>query len=230
MNITLDQLIQNANSTIEKQASAPATTHAIEGESVMYKEAQANGLAIAQSICDFLEKQAAENLVVEPMAEMKRQDDEKIEQTPVAGKTVTETAEALLRTGARDGNTVTPEMIVHESNGEGGASISEEPIDSNLHKQAAQLVNELVENGADFQDAVALVKEAQDSLMLDMEKAAAIDHLVDAGIDWNDAALLVKQACEGTGFEGGAMEKSAGLQELIGQGYTFDEAVDYLLS
>lgn len=87
-------------------------------------------------------------------------------------------------------------------------------------------MNELLEQGVDFDEAADMVKSAAEQEASDnLEKAAAINELVGRGHDFEDAVALVKQAAEEIEDE---MEKAATLGNLIAQGVDFDEAIEMI--
>ncbi len=93
------------------------------------------------------------------------------------------------------------------------------------HKKYASM-NELLEQGVDFDEAADMVKSAAEQEASDnLEKAAAINELVGRGHDFEDAVALVKQAAEEIEDE---MEKAATLGSLIAQGVDFDEAIEMI--
>lgn len=93
-------------------------------------------------------------------------------------------------------------------------------------------INELLEQGMDFDEAAEMVKAASEQeaeqVEVDtdnLEKAAAIQTLVERGVDFEDAVALVKQAAEEIEDE---MEKAAALDHLVSQGVDFDEAIQMI--
>lgn len=233
MELTLDSLIAQAttDNQMTKQASASPVeelTQTLTGEDNMFtKEAQEGGRALAEVIAAALMTKQAENNVIAETDDMKKDDDAKIHLTPVAGKTVTETAKALIERGAAEAGAKAPEEAAEEVQAEGGAQIQEEGVQADLHKQAAEAVSALVDDGVDFDSAVEIVKQAAFEMQSDLEKAAAVSILQNEhGFEWADAVALVKQASEELMSEG--MDKQAALDEMIASGMSFDEAVAQL--
>lgn len=238
--ITLDSLIERISvqddaNQMTKQASAVDATTELEqalsnnaGEdNTMTKSAHEQaGLAIADAILAGLTKQAENNVIAETST-MKAQDDAKIKDTPVAGKTVSEVAKDLLARAGAEGKTHVPEHPAQVVAAEGGAQTEgRAPIDSQLDKQASECLAALINDGVAFDEAVELVKEASVQMQADLEKAAAVNHLIDNGIDFADAVELVKQASvQEVEGEYSDLEKAAALQELMDEGHSFDDAL-----
>lgn len=238
--ITLDSLIERISvqddaNQMTKQASAVDATTELEqalsnnaGEdNTMTKSAHEQaGLAIADAILAGLTKQAENNVIAETST-MKAQDDAKIKDTPVAGKTVSEVAKDLLARAGAEGKTHVPEHPAQVVAAEGGAQTEgRAPIDSQLDKQASECLTALINDGVAFDEAVQLVKEASLQMNADLEKAAAVSHLMDNGIDFEDAVELVKQASvQEVEGEYSDLEKAAALQELMDEGHSFDDAL-----
>ena len=86
----------------------------------------------------------------------------------------------------------------------------------NIEKVAA--VATLIDNGIDFEDAVIMVKQAEESILADeheMIKRAAVNEMCQAGYSIEDAVYLVKQAsaidtAKNAGSMVGGMAKSVG--------------------
>jgi hypothetical protein len=240
---SLDDLIARIETKDEanqmtKQASAVDATTELEqalsinaGEdNTMTKSAHEQaGLAIADSILASLQglQKQAENNVIAETATMKAQDDAKIKETPVAGKTVSEVAKDLLARAGAEGKTHVPEHPAQVVAAEGGAQTEgRAPIDSQLDKQASETLSALISDGVPFEEAVELVKEASVMMQADLEKAAAVNALIDNGIDFADAVELVKQATLQEGNEAYTdLEKAAAVNDLVAEGYSLDDAV-----
>lgn len=58
-------------------------------------------------------------------------------------------------------------------------------------------IQELVSQGVSYEDALSMVKQAEQDIAYDMEKAAALEALVAENIDFDSAIELVKQASAG---------------------------------
>ncbi len=229
--LNLDTLLAGLEDTPEltKEASEAGATVADELQTTLTKQASEEdrmtitGEQIANSILANLEK-VAENNVIAETASMEADDTAKVKETPRSGKTVTETAKALLATGggvSEDGG-VTAEN-------EGNQPAAAPTVPSNLDKVAS--LCDLMDEGMDFEDAAALVKQASDELVdeaADLEKAAAVQHLMGEGINFDDAIALVKQASEAEfEVEYSDMEKAAATQQLMEEdGMSFDEAAE----
>lgn len=198
----------------------------------MSKVAAVNtGKQIADGILNMLTKQA-ENMVQYDINQMEQQHDQRIDQNPVQGKTVAEMAKAIMDRAASNGGAAAPERTAQEVAAEGRAqdpALAAGPSD--LSKQASEAVGLLIADGASFDEAVALVKQAQEELVgnyLEMEKAAAVDQLVSEGYDFDDAVELVKQAsAELYGEEEySEIEKSAAVNQLVSEGIDFETAAE----
>ena len=238
--ITLDSLIErisvqdNVNQMTKQASTVDATTELEQAlsnnageDNTMTKSAHEQaGLAIADAILAGLTKQAENNVIAETST-MKAQDDAKIKDTPVAGKTVSEVAKDLLARAGAEGKTHVPEHPAQVVAAEGGAQTEgRAPIDSQLDKQASECLTALINDGVAFDEAVQLVKEASLQMNADLEKAAAVSHLMDNGIDFEDAVELVKQASvQEVEGEYSDLEKAAALQELMDEGHSFDDAL-----
>ncbi len=239
--LSLDSLIERISNKddvdqMTKQASAVDATTELEQalsinageETTMTKSAhELAGQSIAEAILAGLTKQAENNVAAET-AEMKSQDDAKIKETPVAGKTVSEVAKALLERAGSEGKTAVPEHPAQVVAAEGGAQTDgRAPIDSKLDKQASETLTALINDGVTFEEAVELVKEASVMMNADLEKAAAVSHLIDNGIDFADAVEMVKQASESGAIEGeySELEKAAAVSDLVSQGFSFADAL-----
>lgn len=241
--LSLDNLIeritvQDEADQMTKQASAVDAATELEqalsnnaGEdNTMTKSAHEQaGLAIADSILASLQglQKQAENNVIAETATMKAQDDAKIKETPVAGKTVSEVAKDLLARAGAEGKTHVPEHPAQVVAAEGGAQTEgRAPIDSKLDKQASETLSALISDGVPFEEAVELVKEASVMMQADLEKAAAVNHLIDNGIDFADAVELVKQAsAQPVEGEYTDLEKAAAVSDLVAEGYNLEDAV-----
>lgn len=251
--ITLDGLLNslsdNADDNLEKTASEQTTEVSVADtlKQTLTKEASdastigehnmsvQTGNAIADSILAMLDnggmdKQAGmNNNVVDEIDTMEQQHDARVISTPRQGKTVTEVARALQeRAPAGSGADSVKEENTAAVEGNSEASVSAVPSD--IEKTAA--VNELMEGGYSFDDAIAMVKEASDQIereVGDLEKAAAVSALISEGVDFENAVELVKQASAEASddYEYSDLEKVAAAQELVAEdGMSFDEAYE----
>ncbi len=238
--LSLDSLIESisvkddANQMTKQASTVDATTELEQAlsnnageETTMTKSAhELAGQSIAESILATIGMQKqAENNVIAETATMKAEDDAKIKETPVAGKTVSEVAKALLERAGTEGKTHVPEHVSQVVAAEGGAQTEgRAPIDSNLDKQASETLTALINDGIDFEQAVELVKEASLIMQADLEKSAAVAHLIDNGINFEQAVELVKQASVST-EEYSDLEKAAAVQDMVAEGYSLADAV-----
>lgn len=244
---TLDSILDSlsdktADTSIEKVASEAEVSIADQLKDTLTKEASASpiigdtnmsvetGNSIADSILAMLEgggginKSASAgevtsgNNVKEELDEMEAQHTARITLTPREGKTVTEVAKAL---AAKTPGQQCDDVHAVEGNSE--ASVS--AIPSDIEKSAA--VNELIAEGVNFEDAIAMVKQASEEMESEaneLEKVAAVNALIAEGINFDDAIALVKEAsAQSLGYTD--LEKSAAVNELMTEdGLSFDEA------
>lgn len=231
--LSLDSLLEDlgassAEETLTKEASETPSV-ADDLKNILTKTASENteenimkGKDIAAMVLAELEKTASNNVIVEH-DKMVADDDKRDELTPREGKTVTETAKALQARGAAKGHSE-QEGVVAEQEGKAGAP--DAAVSSDLDKKAA--LDELMADGVDFEEAVALVKEASAELEAaadELEKAAAVEELIANGIEFDEAVALVKEASEAE-VEYTDLEKSAAVSELMAEdGLDFEEAV-----
>lgn len=97
---------------------------------------------------------------------------------------------------------------------------------TSIEKMAA--IEALIEDGANFEEALAHVKAAEAFLLDQHEKAAAVEALVAEGIDFDEAASLVKQASEELDREQDSHMKQAALAEMVANGVDFDKAIELI--
>lgn len=177
---------EDLRDALTKKASD--TTQINTGETNMSVE---NGNQIAQAVLEMLEKSAsAGNNVIKETDEMEAQHAARIESTPRQGKTVTEVAKALQ--GKAPAGSAEDAV---DGSPEGNSEAAVAAVPSDIEKAAA--VNELMESGIDFENAVEMVKQASYELeaeAFEIEKVAAVNELMENGIDFEDAVELVKQA------------------------------------
>lgn len=232
---TLDSLLQSleaedGSAEIEKVASE--TSAADELKETLEKSASdmgdtntmATGQEIANSILAMLDghEKAAENKVIAEIDTMVASDDARDELTPREGKTVTQVAKALQERGVAGGEHKDDVMA---SEGNEPSNVPAKPSD--IDKKAA--LDELMADGVDFEDAIALVKQASEELESEgdeLEKAAAVGILLEEGHSFEDAVELVKQACDQS-EDYSDLEKAAAVQELMTEdGMDFADAVE----
>ena len=245
-NVSLDSLLnsivmgEQANGLNKEASAAPSAADELEtllkkeasesnGEkSEMSNVASSTGKEIANGILGLLTK-SAENMVQADLNKLETAHDQRIELNPVQGKTVAEMAQAIMARAASNGGATAPAVLAQESAAEGKAQ-ADVPgaVASDLNKQASEAVSMLIADGASFDDAVELVKQAQEQLFgesIELEKAAAVSQLVSEGLDFEDAAALVKQASDelyGTGDL--ELEKAAAVNQLVSEGLDFEDA------
>ena len=218
-----NSVAQQLKQTLTKEASDASTI----GDTNMSVE---TGNAIANMILSNLTKQASANKVVQDVDTMVAQHDARILATPRQGKTVTEVAMALQdRAPAGSGE----DEIGEEGSEEGNAGSVVSAVPSDIEKAAA--VNDLLDEGYEFNDAVEMVKEAAFAMAQEaheLEKVAAVNALLNEGYDFEDAVELVKQASAemyGSEDEYTDLEKAAAVNDLMNEdGLSFDEAVDLI--
>lgn len=178
----------------------------------MNKQAEEKGKALASSIIEALikvakeeqdvaaevEKQAQANLQVEAEAALVAEDDVKLEDNPEGD--VQEILAELIARIQRDAGDV-------EMREEDMAKAAEEQEQVELEKLAAEIqednmekvaaVQHLVSEGASFEDAVTLVKQAEEELLAEQNeiiKMAAVAELHAQGVSIEEAITMVKQA------------------------------------
>lgn len=266
-----ESLTKEASNNTEVGTNAEAKSSiAEELEGVLSKTASENqpgddsemnttdmGNSIAKQI---LEKVAAEGnnngntsgtqAVIEQTSTLVAGQDAATEPTPVQGKTVTETAKAIIDRGSRDGGNV---IDGKESLEEGGIatptsdgtnidntpsdlSKTAEEIEDDIEKVAA--IATLVDNGIDFDDAVELVKEAEEAILADeyeQIKVASVNALIAEGVDMTSAVLATEEAMDELTKEASYDEydveaeieqiKIASVNELMEEGYDMTSAV-----
>ena len=245
-NVTLDSLLNSIvngeqDSGLNKEASEANISAADELQTLlntnagdqteMNKVAAENtGKQIADGILSMLTKQA-ENAVQADINKMEQQHDARIELNPTQGNTVAEMAKAIMDRAASNGGAAAPATLADEVSAEGKAqdpALAAGPSD--LSKQASEAVNLLVAEGATFDDAIVLVKQAQEELLLgnlEFEKAAAVNQLVAEGYDFADAAEMVKAAADELyGEPNLELEKAAAVDQLVAEGYDFADAAE----
>lgn len=218
--------------TLTKEASDASTI----GEDNMSVE---TGNAIADSILAMLDNgmDKAASTVGDPTPgnnvkvetdTMEKQHADRITETPREGKTVTEVAKALAAKtkGGCDAVVGTP-VASNEGNSE--AAVAAKPSD--IEKSAS--VQELIESGESFEDAVEMVKVASEEIeaeIHELEKKAAVDALMEQGLGFEESFELVKQASAQmleSELEYTDLEKKAAVEELMSEdGLSFDEAFE----
>lgn len=97
---------------------------------------------------------------------------------------------------------------------------------TDIEKMAA--IDELVAKGADFETALAHVKQAEAYWDDQHEKVAAVQALVAEGVDFDTATDLVKEAAQKIDAEQDSLMKKAALDELLANGVDFDQAIELI--
>lgn len=195
-----------------------------EENSEMNKQAQAQANALAAQILDVLEKAASEkqaNEVITGTDIMVAEDDAKIKPTPVEGNTVTGTLRDLILQGVANGavtENAADEVGPKEGDAEGAVAAkavtngpaaaapaagttAQNPSSEEVEKAAA--VSELVARGHDFDNAVAMVKWAEERMAIEtieMAKVASVNALVENGVSLTDAVNLVEASAAHLGL------------------------------
>ena len=93
--------------------------------------------------------------------------------------------------------------------------------DSNREVEKVAAIVHLVNSGVNFEDAVLMVKQAEQEIEDDLEKAAALQTLLEEGVDYEQAVGLINQASV-------EIEKKAAFDRLVQQGVDFDKAVELI--
>ncbi len=97
------------------------------------------------------------------------------------------------------------------------------------HQVKVAYMEQLIESGVDFDQALQMTKQAAAEYEDEMEKIAAVNALVEEGVSFDDALDLVKQASDELAAEAGqeaALVKAAALQYMVEQGMDFAEAAE----
>lgn len=198
------------------------------------------GNAIAKQILTKLAEEGV-NAVQTQTSAMVAQQDLSSAPTPVAGN-VTEVAKALLARGAANGGVRDGAL---EENAVGAADqtqvqlplmtsdgsmideipsdLSEEAYEDQVEKVAA--VATLIDAGVDFDDAVLLVKQAEEALAkeeIEQIKLASINSLMSEGVDVTSAVLATEQAIELMSKEAAEVTNSEAWRATgrqVGRGY-----------
>lgn len=182
-----------------KVAAAEETPKTPTEESVeMNKEAQEAGVQLAGAIISALTKQA--NEIKDKSESLSSDQDSETERTPTG--TVNQVLKAIQDRGASNGATDTKtneEGADANDEGKASASVGEQPAaNSDIEKAAA--VSHLCGEGHSFEDAVALVKEAEEAILaeeVEQVKVAAVNELLGQGIGIEDAVALVSAELNG---------------------------------
>ena len=100
-----------------------------------------------------------------------------------------------------------------------GSFLGQNPTDESQEKMAAALT--LMENGFDFDQAVELVKQAEEEIWAEEDgqiKQAAVGELMSQGFDFEDAVELVKEASNAVGaYKGDSSSAGYKSSETMGQ-------------
>jgi hypothetical protein len=166
------------------------------------------------------------NLIQHGNEQMTAFDDKKVEALPGAEGSMNSILESIVDRAKAQG-AVSEDLV----NGDlpAGSADSDKNVDQTDEYEKTAAVSALVEAGCSFDDAIALVKQAEEMLWVEadqQEKVAAITELCASGYDFDTAVELVKQAEAELSGENGELDKVAAVSELIEQGYSYDDAVD----
>lgn len=187
-------------------------------ENEMNKQASYAGKALADAILTKLASAGdlnTENGVAPGATPMKiqqdaalllQQDAAKYQATPGTdgagnGGSVNQIFDSIVQDAMSEGATAYDQTAsAGASGGEGqavaqGSFLGQNPTDESQEKMAAALT--LMENGFDFDQAVALVKEAEEAIWAEEDgqiKQAAVGELMAQGFDFEDAVELIKEA------------------------------------
>lgn len=200
---------------VEKQASLPVSAEgsleemltkvASQNESntdgeipQMNKQAQDHGIAMANEILATLVKKANE-VVMETDVQV-ADDDAKVIPNPTEGQTVTDVLQnhilKAIADGAAQEDAAAAAGAPSEAGAEGAAQETEHAVEGNANEiEKAAAVSTLVGQGRSFEEAIALVKQAEVELhteSLEMAKLAAVNTLIkEAGVSLDEAVSLV---------------------------------------
>lgn len=208
--------VTDLESLLTKSAGVNVTT--IEETSDMNKQAQVQGKAIAEALIANIVKQAnavAEDSTGMVMGQMAQQ-----HATPREGMDVSNTLKGLLIQGIQNGGAtnetsemtgpsieqaqgaamgVTPTTPPAQPNGTALGSIGE----MGPEQEKAAAVYSLVCDGVDFDQAVSLVKQAEEDLAgetIEMAKVAAVNEVMAAGYSMVQAVNMVEGSARNLGL------------------------------
>lgn len=196
---------------LAKSAQANVELSTDEETNDMNKQAQEQGMALADLLIGNLVKQANEvvtasdQMVAEQMAQQAA--------TPREGATVTDTLKQLIIQGVQNG-AATEELS--ENVGPDYATVA----DALAQAGKTPTSPPATANGIAMGSVGEVEQEAEE-----VEKAAAVSALVNEGISFDDAVYLVKEAEEAIAGDTIEMAKVAAASELIGAGFSLDDAV-----
>jgi hypothetical protein len=224
----VDKLEDKAGQTKEAQTKLENQEMA---KSIMQKIAQEVGLATTTPAAAVnVEGAVAPNLIQSHNAEMTAQDDAKVLPLPGAEGTLNSILEAVVARAEAQGG-VSDDLV----NGDAPASSADGVGKTETDEQEkAAAVSALVEAGCNFDEAVSMVKKAEEDLAKEadqQEKVAAVNTLIEAGYDWDSAIAMVKQAEAEIAAEEAAtpsrdQEKQAAFSALLEAGIDFDAALE----
>lgn len=202
-------------SLLAKSAGVNTDLNITEETSQMNKLAQEQGKAIADALIANIIKQA--NAVAQDSSQMVMEQMSQQGATPREGVDVTNTLKGLILTGIQNGAAtnelsemvgpgeemvqgavagVTPTTPGAMPNGAAMGSVGEE-------QEKVAAVYELVTCGVDFDNAVAMVKRAEEELAweaIEMAKVAAAQDLISAGFNMQQAVALVEGSAANLGL------------------------------
>ena len=205
---------------LTKKASASEESTNEEDKDMNKQAAENQGRQIADAILGVLTKQADEgsNNTTRETAQMVNEQNVTTEQTPVEGRSVTETLKGIVQRGNQTG-AVHPDKLALNSTDEkdeasGGPALTssdEHPVEelpqSDLSKTAEEDMSEQDDN---------------------MQKLAAVGELMDLGYEFEDASDIVKEAAAELEEEESEGEyehtKLATVNSLMEEGMNFDDA------
>jgi hypothetical protein len=174
------------------------------------------------------------------LAQQKAEHDMIIQSTPGTagagtGGTVNEIFDAIVADAMAQGvkdQLVTGNTAAAEGAPNARQAPAQQPVNTNpgalagdeVEKAAA--VSVLVENGVDFDNAVALVKRAEAELKADEDqqvKQAAFNELIAQGVSFSDAVAMIKSASAGT--DDVELLKKEAFDKLVASGVDFESAI-----
>jgi hypothetical protein len=220
-----DSLVATVEQGLDRGAITDDVVDQIQDGSVKQAEEKGNEMSDNTTLAQYIMQKLAEdasgegsvggaapNNIIQNDAVNQAFDEMKEQDLPNPEGSVNGIFEAIVaRAKAQGGGT--DDLVV------GGGSL---PAERNDNVEKAAAVQALVAEGCDFEDAVSLVKQAEEELnaeAYDQEKQAAFSKLVEAGVDFDSAVELIKQAEED-------LEKEAGkLDAIKGAGKAFIKSV-----
>ena len=213
----------------KKTAEETKSENAEMAKNIMNKIAQIVGVTpTTPAAGENLTPGTAPNLIQHGNEQMTAFDDKKVEALPGAEGSLNNILEKIVDNAKAQG--AVSEDLVNGDLPATDADSDKEVIETDEYEKTAA-VTALVEAGCSFDDAIALVKQAEEMLNIEadqQEKVAAITELCASGYDFDTAVELVKQAEAELNGESKEMDKVAAVNSKIAEGSSFEEAVEWV--